>query len=47
MKKLIAILVIGYMALCFALVGWMFGCPKSYGKFITKWQKKLVEGMED
>lgn len=47
MKKIASIMVAIYMAICLALVGWMFGCPKSYGRFITKWQEKLEEGMDE
>ena len=47
MKKILVIMVGGYMALCIALIAWMFGCPKSYGRFITKWTEKVGEGMEE
>ena len=47
MKKFLAILAGGYMVLCVALIAWIFGCPKSYGRFIAKWTEKVEDGMEE
>lgn len=47
MKKIASIMVAIYMALCLAVVGWIYGCPKSFGKFMSKWQTKLEEGFEE
>lgn len=47
MKKIVSIMTAIYMALCIAVVGWIYGCPKSFGRFLGKWQTKLGEGMEE
>lgn len=47
MKKIASIMVVIYTALCIAVVGWIYGCPKSFGRFLGKWQTKLDEGFEE
>lgn len=47
MKKIASIMAAIYMALCLAVVGWAYGCPKSFGRFLGKWQAKLDEGFEE
>lgn len=47
MKKITSIMGTIYMAICLAVVGWIYGCPKSFGKFMSKWQAKLEEGFEE
>lgn len=47
MKKILYAIIGGYLALTIAVVAWMFGCPKSYGRFLSKWQDKVTEGMEE
>ena len=47
MKKVLTFIAGGYLVACIGLVAWMFGRPKSYGKFISKWQEKVMEGMEE
>lgn len=47
MKKIASIMAAIYLALCLAVVGWAYGCPKSFGRFLGKWQAKLDEGYEE
>lgn len=47
MKKVLGAIIGAYLTLTIGVVVWMFGFPKSYGKFISKWQKKLTEGIEE
>lgn len=45
MKKILGIMAAIYMTLCFAVVGWMFGCPESYGRWMNKWVEKINDGL--
>lgn len=47
MKKIVGIVVVAYLSLCAGIIGWMFGCPKSYAKFISRWQKKVEEAFDE
>lgn len=47
MKKVIGAIIGAYFGLTIGVVVWMFGFPKSYGKFMSKWEEKVTEGIED
>lgn len=47
MKNILGAITGAYLILTIGVAVWVFGFPKSYGKFISKWEEKVTEGIED